>query len=324
MADRAGVRRCLFRTGTVPAGRERGGSFMGCSAERGGARRQTLPHLAGKLALRLDARIGHFLPRRRLALVPVGEPHVLHPIQETLGGCALGKQQGMGVQFDMVVGEHQRRRLLAHDGGAVHQRTGVDQHVINPDRMTRRDDQITHRQVLPQRAGPDADRQDAHRVGEHARDHAAAKPAHRHHPAIGGQHQIAGRERFHRNLACRGRDQRAGHEAAGSAGVDIPPGAGIGGVVRSRRDGLRRVRLQRSAVVNKQTVVRTVKCHEARYWGSTFRDADDPNIGESYCRRADGEGVVRNVTQHTGIVRAGVRDLADRLAIEIFCRDRRT
>ena len=90
---------------------------------------------------------------------------------------------------------------LAHDRRAIDQRAGMDQHAIDQQGVIGRHQQVARRNVFAKRAGLDADRQHADRIGEERRNALPAEPAHRPGVAVGGQDQIAGLQRLDRDFA---------------------------------------------------------------------------------------------------------------------------
>jgi hypothetical protein len=218
-----------------------GRRLAGLSEQRRGARREPLADGARHLPVRLRARIGHFDDRlafgiERHVLVPVVEGEPVHVVDEGLGRHVVGQDQRVVVHLDVIERVGGRHIGLAHDRRAVHQCAGLYQHRIDQDRMIGRDQEVARWDVLRERAGLDADRQNAHRIGEDPRHGLAAEPAHRHVTSVGGGDEIALPERLDADFAGRGQHLGARHEADRRFDIEIVvDGAGVAGDVGDRR-----------------------------------------------------------------------------------------
>jgi hypothetical protein len=80
-------------------------------------------------------------------------------VDESLRQCALGDDHVVRVEFDVEVCEA-LNALGLHDGDAVDEILGLDQHAGEIHRVIGRYPKVALRQVLAERAGLDADRQD--------------------------------------------------------------------------------------------------------------------------------------------------------------------
>ncbi|WBV45472.1 hypothetical protein PFY06_21580 (plasmid) [Pseudoroseomonas cervicalis] len=158
-------------------------------------------------------------------------------VDEAFGRRALGQQQPVPGQLDMVVGEALGRPGLLADAVAIDQRMRLHQQPVQQQRMIGRDQQVALWQPLGQRAGADADGRGAGRVGEAARDALPADPAHRLQRAIGAAHPVADGKLLDGPLAILAGDARAGQEADGV----IAGGRGDGVEHAARRFGEREI-----------------------------------------------------------------------------------
>ncbi len=188
------------------------------------------------LAKSLGARIGEFddgapIGIKRFMLLPIVEIHAIHIVHESLGGRVLGQDQRVVVEFDVIIDEARRRCRFPDDGRAVDERTRMDQHPVDQQRMIRRKAEIAAGNIVAERARLHANRLHAQGIGEAPRDGLHADPRHRDGAAIMGQHQIAALKRLDGGLAAGGPNPRSGAETGQRIAKDIE-GFEVGG-----RDG---------------------------------------------------------------------------------------
>ena len=102
------------------------------------------------------ARAARVSSKRRATHVRVAEHRPVAAVQPALRGQALREDHVMAVQFDMPVLDAVHG--LLPDAVVVHQQVHWYQHAIGVDGMLRRDQQVTHREAVAERACGDADR----------------------------------------------------------------------------------------------------------------------------------------------------------------------
>jgi len=72
---------------------------------------------------------------QRRMLCPIVETPAREVVDEAFGGRAFRQQERVLRQFDVVIDEALRHMALANDGEAVHQGAGLDQPILDQDRM---------------------------------------------------------------------------------------------------------------------------------------------------------------------------------------------
>ena len=65
--------------------------------------------------------------------------HAVHVIDEAFRCRAFGKEQLMGGKFHMIICELLRHARIADEADPVHQRTSLDEHAANEQRVIRPD-----------------------------------------------------------------------------------------------------------------------------------------------------------------------------------------
>ncbi len=164
-------------------------------------------------------------------LLPVVEAHAINVVDKGLGRNALGQDQRLVVELDMVIDEGLRHVGVADDRRAIHQGAGLYQDVIDEEPVAGRDQQVARRNILAQGARPDADRQNAEGIREPGRDGLSADPEHRHSAPIVGQNEIADRQLLDSHGSRRSSDARPGHEADRAALARVQRVGRVGGLL---------------------------------------------------------------------------------------------
>ena len=129
----------------------------------------------------------------------------------------------MIVELDVIIGESLWYVDLSHDRSPIDERTGVDQHFVDEQRVIWRDKKVAYWKLICQCPGFDADRQYSKRICKPQRDRLPTDPSHRHCPAVRGDDQIARPKIFY----CRFASGRGDHCTRIKANGDLATAAPI-------------------------------------------------------------------------------------------------